>query len=230
MSVLFESLAARNAPDNSLDFLLGSGLLGGDSSPLANGRGTLGDRSRTTTRTEPEGLGRRQVVLVVSPGIGDDPLAGGRQLRRNLRRGGSEGRRDQHGRARQRTTGASPTGTVIRRDRAGGRRGALEPSAVGLVFRLPLADFVENSAQLVTRAPAVIDAARSVADVIVVEAPPLLVVHHAEALSRAVDVVLVVGECWTTTYDDARRAGDCSQTHGGTGARCRADQRTVFPP
>jgi Mrp family chromosome partitioning ATPase len=35
-----------------------------------------------------------------------------------------------------------------------------------------------------------------------------LAVHHVEALSRSVDVVLVVGECGTTTFDQAHRSGD----------------------
>ncbi len=32
--------------------------------------------------------------------------------------------------------------------------------------------------------------------------------HHVEALAQLVDVVLVVGECGTTTFDEARRSGD----------------------
>ncbi len=207
MSVLFESLAARNAPDNSLDFLVGSGLLGGDSSPLAKGRGPSPAPVAHDDADQPESLGRRQVVLVVSPG--------------------SEKTRSQvvanfaatYAEAGQRAVvistaelGNGPlgiaTGAVSGEVAPEDVEARLEPSAVELVYFLPLADFVVNSAQLVTRAPAVIDAARSVADVIVVEAPPLLVAHHGEALSRAVDVVLVVGECWTTTFDDARRAGD----------------------
>ena len=53
-----------------------------------------------------------------------------------------------------------------------------------------------------------LDAARTLCDVVIVEVPPLLAVHHAEALARAVDVVLVVGECGATTFGDARKAGD----------------------
>ena len=58
------------------------------------------------------------------------------------------------------------------------------------------------------RAPAVFDAARTLFDLVIVEVPPILAVHHAEALSHAVDVVLVVAECKFTTFDDARQAGD----------------------
>jgi Mrp family chromosome partitioning ATPase/capsular polysaccharide biosynthesis protein len=84
----------------------------------------------------------------------------------------------------------------------------LQASSVERVSRLSLRPFVMNSGQLVTRAPEVFAAARQLADVIIVEAPPLLAVHHGEALAHAVDVALVVGECGTTTYDGARRSSD----------------------
>ena len=90
----------------------------------------------------------------------------------------------------------------------------LEPSWVDRVFRLDLRHFIENSGQLVLRMPAVLEATRSLADVIIVEAPPLLAVHHVEALSQLVDVVLVVGECGTTTFDEARRSGDLLRRMG----------------
>ena len=84
----------------------------------------------------------------------------------------------------------------------------LEPSWVDRVFRLDLRHFIENSGQLVLRMPTVLEATRAQADVVIVEAPPLLAVHHVEALSNMVDVVLVVGECGTTSFDEARRSGD----------------------
>lgn len=84
----------------------------------------------------------------------------------------------------------------------------LQPSSLANVSRLSLQPFVGTSGQLVTRAAEVLEAARGLADVIIVEAPPLLVVHHGEALVHSVDAVLVVGECGTTTIDQARRAGD----------------------
>ena len=94
---------------------------------------------------------------------------------------------------------------VIRREDV---EAALQPSRLEFVHRLPMSAFVANSGELVTRGRAVLDAARTLCDVVVVEVPPLLAVHHAEALSRAVDAVLVVGECGFTTFGDARRAGD----------------------
>jgi Mrp family chromosome partitioning ATPase len=84
----------------------------------------------------------------------------------------------------------------------------LQSSSLANVSRLSLQPFVGTSGQLVTRAAEVLEAARGLADVIIVEAPPLLVVHHGEALVHSVDAVLVVGECGTTTTDQARRAGD----------------------
>jgi Mrp family chromosome partitioning ATPase len=84
----------------------------------------------------------------------------------------------------------------------------LQSSSLANVSRLSLQPFVGTSGQLVTRAAEVLEAARGLADVIIVEAPPLLVVHHGEALVHSVDAVLIVGECGTTTADQARRAGD----------------------
>jgi Mrp family chromosome partitioning ATPase len=87
-------------------------------------------------------------------------------------------------------------------------RAHLEPSRLERVSRLPLHPFISRSGQLVTRMPAILEAARNLSDVVIVEVPPLLAVHHAEALIPSVDVVLVVAECRLTTFDQARRAGD----------------------
>ena len=85
---------------------------------------------------------------------------------------------------------------------------ALRPSPLANVSSVPLIPFVANSGQLALRGPAVLEAARHLADVILVEAPPLLGFHDAEALAPSVDVVLVVGECLATTFDQAKRSGD----------------------
>ncbi len=76
------------------------------------------------------------------------------------------------------------------------------------VSRLSLRPFVGNGGQLVTHAPAVLQATRQLADVTILESPPLLGSHHAEALVHSVDVVLVVGECAKTTMAEARKAGE----------------------
>jgi Mrp family chromosome partitioning ATPase/capsular polysaccharide biosynthesis protein len=84
----------------------------------------------------------------------------------------------------------------------------LQASSLPNVSRLSLRPFVSGSGQLVNRAPALFAAARELADVVIVETPGVLAVHHAEALVHAVDVVLVVGECATTTMDEARRTSE----------------------
>jgi Mrp family chromosome partitioning ATPase/capsular polysaccharide biosynthesis protein len=84
----------------------------------------------------------------------------------------------------------------------------LQPTWVDDVVRLPFTMFLRNSGQLVSRGKELLDAARSVSDVIIVETPGLLSVHHAEALSHAVDVMVVVGESSTTRIADARKASD----------------------
>jgi Mrp family chromosome partitioning ATPase len=83
----------------------------------------------------------------------------------------------------------------------------LQPSSIANLSMLSLRPFVRNSAQLVNRAAPIFDAARQVADVVLVEAPPFLEFHHGEALAHAVDVVLVVGECGATTFDHADETG-----------------------
>jgi hypothetical protein len=84
----------------------------------------------------------------------------------------------------------------------------LQASSLPNVSRLSLRPFVSSSGQLVNRAPALFAAARQLADVVIVETPAVLAVHHAEALVHAVDVVLVVAECGTTTMDEARRTSE----------------------
>jgi non-specific protein-tyrosine kinase len=84
----------------------------------------------------------------------------------------------------------------------------LRPSSIENVSTLSLRPFVRNSAQLVGRADAVFGAARQIADVVIVEAPPLLEFHHGEALVHAVDVVLAVAEYRFTTFHGADQAGD----------------------
>lgn len=84
----------------------------------------------------------------------------------------------------------------------------LEPSSLPNVSRLSLRHFVGSSGQLVTLGPELLNSARQLADVVIVETPPLLVVHHGEALIHSVDVVVVVAECGSTTIDQGRRASE----------------------
>ena len=83
----------------------------------------------------------------------------------------------------------------------------LQTSSLPNVMRLSFRHFIANSGQLVNLAPEVLDAARQLADVIIVESPPFLESHHGEALVHAVDAVIVVVESRTTTIDHGKRTG-----------------------
>ena len=83
----------------------------------------------------------------------------------------------------------------------------LQPSSLPNVMRLSFRHFIASSGQLVNLAPEVLDSARQLADVIIVESPPFLESHHGEALVHAVDAVLVVVESRTTTIDQGKRTG-----------------------
>jgi Mrp family chromosome partitioning ATPase len=76
------------------------------------------------------------------------------------------------------------------------------------VSSLPLDDFVENRVQLITRAPLIFEAARELADVVIIEAPSLLAFLDAEAVAPCADIVLVVGDASATSLDQAKRAGE----------------------
>jgi len=193
MSVLFESLAPQTSAPDPFGY--------------EYGQGALVDTPRADPAVSAGTIGERRVVMVVSAGT--EPSRP--HVAANLAA--------IYGEAGQRvivvSTGDIEAGNSIRL--ADGRRSVitrddveaqLQPSRLEFVSRLPLGGFIANSGELVTRGRAVLDAARTLADVVIVEVPPLLAVHHAEALSRAVDVVLVVGECGVTTFGDARRAGD----------------------
>ena len=84
----------------------------------------------------------------------------------------------------------------------------MQQTLVENVSTVSLSEFVANSAQLVVRAPGIIRAARDLADVVIVETPSVLAYHDAEALSKAMDVVVVVGDCAETKLEDAKRAGE----------------------
>ncbi len=87
-------------------------------------------------------------------------------------------------------------------------RQELRPTSLPSVSTLSLRPFVANSSQLVSRAEAVLLAAREVADVVIVEAPALLSFHHGEALIHVADVVVVVSDYLVTTTTEADQSGD----------------------
>ncbi len=73
------------------------------------------------------------------------------------------------------------------------------------VSRLDLRYFVSHPAQVVIRAPEVLAALKKIVDVVILEVPSFLSVHHGEGLTPLADAVLVVGERRTTKLNDVRR-------------------------
>jgi hypothetical protein len=83
-----------------------------------------------------------------------------------------------------------------------------QPSSVDGVSRLRFDQILGNRGQVVTQGPAIITAARQVADAVLIDAPSLLSTHDAIALLPAVDVVLVVAQYAVTRSDEGRESGD----------------------
>jgi hypothetical protein len=81
----------------------------------------------------------------------------------------------------------------------------LGETSVPGVSRLDLRYFVGHPAQVVTRMPDVLAALRQIVDVVILEVPSYLSVHHGEGLTPLADVVLVVAERQATTVDEVRR-------------------------
>jgi len=81
-------------------------------------------------------------------------------------------------------------------------------SVVEGVRALTFDQLLDNRGQVVNLGPAVIGAAREVADIVIVEGPPLLKGHDFLALLPAVDVVLAVAEYGTTKVPQATKAAD----------------------
>ncbi len=72
---------------------------------------------------------------------------------------------------------------------------------------LPMERLASHSSQLMSVAPGVIAALRDLVDLVIIDVPPLLTVHHGEGLVPLVDVVVVVAEHRLTTADQLRRSG-----------------------
>ena len=73
------------------------------------------------------------------------------------------------------------------------------------VSRLDLRDFVGHPAQVVIRMPEVVAALLQIVDVVFLEVPSYLSVHHGEGLTPLADVVLVVAERETTHVAEMRQ-------------------------
>jgi hypothetical protein len=105
-------------------------------------------------------------------------------------------------------------GLPIREERVSLLSGPLKPddvenllgeTGVPGVSRLDLRYFVGHPAQVVVRVPEVLTALREIVDVVFLEVPSYLSVHHGAGLTPLADVVLVVAERETTTLDEMRR-------------------------
>ncbi len=200
VSVMFEGLASLSGPTDPY-------ALGFDA-----GKGGMPTVEHQPDAAVPE-VGDRRVVLVVSAGREPSRPYVAANLAAIYAESGervvvmSTGELDAGSNG---ANGTSVTGEVRTED----VQAHLEASRLEYVSRLPLTPFITRSGQLVTRMPGVLEATRPLCDVIIVEVPPILAVHHAEALVRFVDVVLVVAECRVTTFDHARRAGDLLRRMG----------------
>ena len=82
------------------------------------------------------------------------------------------------------------------------------------ISRLDLWYFVGHPAQVVIRVPEVVAALCQIVDVVFLEVPSYLSVHHGEGLTPLADVVLVVAERETTHIDEMRRMS-AALTHLG---------------
>jgi Mrp family chromosome partitioning ATPase len=201
VSVMFESLASLSGPTDPY-------ALGFDAAKLG-----LPQADHPTDAGAVQEVGDRRVVLVASAGTEPSRPYVAANLAAIYAEAGDRVVVISTGEVEAGTNGAH-TATVSGEIRPEDIEAHLEPSRLEHVSRLPLSPFISRSGQLVTRMPAVLDAVRQVSDVIIVEVPPLLALHHAEALARSVDVVLVVAECRFTTFDHARRAGDLLRRMG----------------
>jgi Mrp family chromosome partitioning ATPase len=202
MSVMFESLAPRSAATDPFALGLEGGIAG-----------LLAAESASESVSTALEVGNRQVVMVVSPGSEPTRPHVAANLAAIYAEAGqrviviSTGDLEVGGR---RMRGGDLSGEIRTED----VEARLQPSRLENVWRLPLSPFVSKSGELVNRGPAVIERARNLADVVIVEVPPVLALHHAEALAHAVDVTIVVAECKFTTFDDARQAGDLLRRMG----------------
>ncbi len=192
MSVMFEALAPLPVPEDPL---------GGAYGPLSPVAPPTGGPQQV------EGTGRRAIVLVASAGSEPSRPHVAANLAAIYAEAGQQ--------VIVISTGNVESGSPVALDGSNANEirtedvvSRLEPSKLANVYRLPLDSFIGNSGQLVMRAPSLLAAASRLVDLVIVETPSLLAVHHAEALSHAVDAVLIVAECRVTTFDDARKAGE----------------------
>ncbi|MGH9081238.1 MAG: hypothetical protein ACRDYE_14405, partial [Acidimicrobiales bacterium] len=158
MSVMFEGLASLAGPTDPY-------ALGFDP-----GNGGPSSADQRIGASAPEGAGNRHVVLVVSAGSEPSRPYVAANLAAIYAEASERVVVISTGEVEAGGSGAHPT-TVTGAIRAEDIEAHLEPSRLEHVSRLPLSPFISRSGQLVTRAPAILEAARQVSDVIIVEVP-----------------------------------------------------------
>jgi Mrp family chromosome partitioning ATPase len=82
------------------------------------------------------------------------------------------------------------------------------PQRVSGVSKLDLGSLLRGPGELATKGDSIIATAREIADVVIVEAPSMIGATDAESLTRSVDAILVVAECYKTTVKTAKRTGE----------------------
>jgi Mrp family chromosome partitioning ATPase len=210
MSVLFGALVAPTRYDSGVGNGRGRDIANGHAKGAGNGHGNGSASLASTVGPRPFSPPTRQVIMVVSAGTETSRPLVVTNLAATFADGGQRvlvmSTHDLHLHAGNRVSqGSNDPRAVIAPAEL---EATLHTSPLANVSSIPLGLFVANSGQLALRAPAVLEAARQLADVVLVEAPPILGFHDAEALAPAVDVVLVVGECLATTFDQAKRSGE----------------------
>ena len=80
------------------------------------------------------------------------------------------------------------------------------PQQVPGVMRLELGELLRGPGEMATRGNEVLETTRQIADIVLLEVPSLLATPDAEAISRSVDAVVVVAECFYTTVSQATRS------------------------
>ena len=71
---------------------------------------------------------------------------------------------------------------------------------------MELGELLRGPGEMATRGNEVLAATRQIAEIVLVEVPSLLATPDAEAVSRSVDAIVVVAECYYTTVNQATRS------------------------
>ncbi len=211
-AVLLEPLAADMSALNAGGYggFSGGGHENGNGNGNGNGHGNGHGAGALPPYPETKVRTKRQVVLVVSPGLepSRSPLVA--NLAAVYGESGASTLVVSIGNLAWRRSRSVP-GPELPTDGSFGPDDIVPrttQSQVRGVSGLRFDQLLQTRSQVVAQGPSIIEAAREVADVVIVEGPPLLAAHDAIALLPAVDVVLLVAEFAFTKIDQAKEAGD----------------------